>query len=154
MLGQLWAAQWMELVCSADKFWTSLLSAALCHHRLLRDSSLQGSVKSRIPFGQSAFPSQPLEPAPASSCAAVWGEEWGAEGAEAAFPFPLCPGNNTHLHMLPLKVMKGFRPQLNNSQPSTGGKQEALFHPKNIIFFQMGSCSAVMQALGGQWIFI
>lgn len=50
--------------------------------------------------------------------------------------------------------MEGFTPQLNNSQPNTGGKQEAVFHPKNIIFVQMGSCSAIMQALGGQWIFI
>lgn len=140
MLGQLWAAQWVELLCSADTFWRSLLLAALCHPAGTTPPGLQ-EIQDPLSLGA----------APAYSCAAVWDRN---REQRELFPFLLCTWNSTHLHTLPPKGMKGFRPRLNNSHPNTGGKQEAVFHPKNIIFFQMGTCSIIMQALGGQWIFI
>lgn len=109
MLGQLWAAQRVELFSSGE-FWTSLLLAALCSSR----TAPAGSMRTRSPFGH--FQARPLPGASSSFllCCCV-GQEQGAEGAEAAFPSLLCPWNSTHLHTLPPKGMKGFTPQLNNS---------------------------------------
>lgn len=115
---------------------------------------LQESRKNRVPFGQSAFPSQAHPWSSSIPPVLLCGTGLGSRGSWGSTAIPAVPRNSAHLHTLPPKGWRASDPHETIPTPTLEENRKLCSTLKISYFFQMGSCSAVMQALGGQWIFI